>query len=414
MRKNILLLAIVILGFSNVNAKEFISLDAARMQEIKQSINDNNESREVRYAYRQLINSAKRYLKIENPSVMNKTIMPPTGDKHDYLSISRYWWPDSTKVDGLPWIQKDGITNPDTQTTAVDKKGWDLMCRSVRTLSLAYYFSDDKAYAEKAASILKTYFLDEDTKMNPNFNFAQSVPGKDQQRPYGILDARSLPEKVLDGIVLISNSEYWSNADNDKMNAWLNEYLNWLMTSETGIKGLKLKNNHGSWYKFSVGAVALYLDKKDVTAKMVNLAKESIEKHYDANGGQPQELKRTKPFFYSCFNLEALVRVASLGQKVGVDLWAFESKDNKKLAMGIDYLAPYFINRNWELSTTDVDYTLIIPTLTRVPSEYQKEEYKLMLNQVVNEVLEEKLNKKSKFKDIIEIFIQVGDYNKKA
>lgn len=35
-------------------------------------------------------------------TVVNKAVLPPSGDKHDYMSMAPYWWPDETKPDGLP------------------------------------------------------------------------------------------------------------------------------------------------------------------------------------------------------------------------------------------------------------------------------------------------------------------------
>ena len=41
-------------------------------------------------------------------SVMDKQHVPPSGDKHDYMSLGPYWWPDPDKPDGLPYIRRDG------------------------------------------------------------------------------------------------------------------------------------------------------------------------------------------------------------------------------------------------------------------------------------------------------------------
>ena len=66
-------------------------------------------------AYTSLMKSADKYLNFKVSPVTEKEIMPNSKSKNDYLSISRYWWPDETKRKGLPWVKRDGDTNPDTQ-----------------------------------------------------------------------------------------------------------------------------------------------------------------------------------------------------------------------------------------------------------------------------------------------------------
>src|SRR5207302_521491 len=46
-------------------------------------------------------------------AVTDKTQVPPSGDKHDYLSQAPYWWPNPNTPDGCPYIRKDGQRNPD-------------------------------------------------------------------------------------------------------------------------------------------------------------------------------------------------------------------------------------------------------------------------------------------------------------
>jgi len=46
-------------------------------------------------------------------SVTDKTQVPPSDDKHDYMSVGPYWWPDPSSPDGLPYIRRDGETSPE-------------------------------------------------------------------------------------------------------------------------------------------------------------------------------------------------------------------------------------------------------------------------------------------------------------
>ncbi|NBQ55754.1 MAG: alginate lyase, partial [Verrucomicrobia bacterium] len=110
-------------------------------------------------------------------------------DPHDYFSIGRYFWPDPSKPDGLPWINRDGETNPDA-VKASDEKKLSEMIHTVDYLALAYYLTGDERYGAEAARYLRGFFLDTETKMNPHLNYGQSVPGQKTGRGSGLIDTR--------------------------------------------------------------------------------------------------------------------------------------------------------------------------------------------------------------------------------
>jgi len=366
-------------------AAPFILLDSTQLANVKQMIVDGNASPRTMMAYKELLQEADRLLGIKNPTVIDKTIAPPTGDKHDYLSIGRYWWPDPNKSDGLPWIRKDGTTNPDTQTEAVDRKRLGLMIESSRVLSLAFYFSGKDVYARKAVSILKTWFIDEATRMNPHMEFGQSIPGYSEGRPYGMLDARAITFVVPDAISLLEDSQFWNSDLNSKMNSWFSAYLSWLTESDLGRQGFELENNHGSWYLVQVASLALYLENAMLVKEVVERAQTSLDHQLDKYGGQTHELARTKSFFYSCFNLEALTHIATIGSKVGLDMWNYKSKENKSLSLAIDYLAPGIQGKPWQHpSQNGPDISRLVPLLDKMSVHTKSEEYTILLREAIS------------------------------
>ena len=171
-------------------------------------------------AYKQLLKDADKALEQGPFSVMEKKHLPPSGDKHDYMSLAPYHWPDPTKPGGLPYIRKERQTNPEVkeykEKEYKDKEYQPKMCELVNTLALAYYFSDEEKYAEHAAKLLKVWFLDPETKMNPNLNFAQAIKGENTGRGAGIIDARHYV-KLVDAIGLLVSSKYWTGKDQQGM-----------------------------------------------------------------------------------------------------------------------------------------------------------------------------------------------------
>lgn len=175
------------------------SLDAKTLAVNKSKIQEGDPS--VLPAYKELLKEADKDLSYGPVSVMEKTNIPPSGNKHDYMSLAPYNWPDPTKPDGLPYIRKDGQTNPEVKEYK-DKEYMPALCDNVFKLSLAYYFSGDEKYAEHASKLLSVWFLDTATRMNPNLNFAQAIKGVNTGRGAGMIDARHFL-KVIDAVGLL-------------------------------------------------------------------------------------------------------------------------------------------------------------------------------------------------------------------
>ncbi|CAH8283906.1 alginate lyase [Mariniflexile fucanivorans] len=400
----------ILLSFKGFSVS-LLQMDTLVLYQVKQKIQDGTASERTLSAYKALISKANKLLSIENPTVMDKTIMPPTGNKHDYLSISRYWWPDPESPNGLPWSRKDGETNPDTQTNAVDRKRLGTLTSGVENLCLAYYFSNDTRYAEKAASMLKTWFLDEETRMNPHLEYAQSVPGNSKGRSSGILDGKSIASVVPDALIIISNSSYWTKNDTENINQWLSEYLTWLTESELGNTENNQKNNHASWYKFQVASLAYYLGNETLAKETVSLAQESLDQQLDFEGKQTHELERTRSFFYSCYNLEALSSIAMVGDKIDMDMWNFKSKNKKSLALAISYITPIIDGKEWPY--TDIygtDLSRLVSTLSRMSKHSKSKTYSKLLSKTIDILLKKEKSTHEK-NDILDALCLKGEIN---
>jgi hypothetical protein len=271
-------------------------------------------------------------------SVADKPQVPPSGDKHDYLSIAPYWWPDPSKPDGKPYIRKDGRTNPDRSNFDRPKIG--RLCEAVPTLALAYAMTGNEAYAARAARLLRCWFLDPATRMNPNLNFGQFIPGITEGRAAGIIETRGLIG-VVDAVGLLEGSANWTEQDAEGMRAWFRAYLDWLRTSPIGQDESSARNNHGTWYDAQVVTFALFVGDEGLARKVLTGSKARIGLQLEPDGRQPLELGRTKALGYSIMNLEGLTTLAALGDRVGVDLWHERSSDGRSIRKALDWIIPY-------------------------------------------------------------------------
>ncbi len=291
---------------------------------------------------RRIVKDGDKALKIEPTSVMEKKILPPSGDKHDYMSVGPYWWPDPKKADGLPWVRKDGKVNPATRSTDVtDYPSLKDVSKAVEKLSEAYYYTGDEKYADHAAKLLKLWFLNPDTRMNPNLNYGQAVPGANDGRPFGIIETVNWNDMVQ-RVPLLDGSASWTGADKKALQNWFADYVNWLQTSKIGKEEGNTKNNHASWYDVQVSTFALFADKPEIAREVLQKAgKRRIATQIEPDGSQPHELGRTKSWSYSTMNLRALFELAAIAESQGIDLWHYQTKDGRSLKVALDYLAPY-------------------------------------------------------------------------
>jgi hypothetical protein len=278
-------------------------------------------------------------------SVMDKTLTPPSGDKHDYMSLSRYYWPSDagTGADaGCPYVHLDGQTNPDCSSNKYDHASRHAAMDAIYNLSLAWYFTGDSKYSDRAELVVRTWFLDAATAMNPNINYGEGVPCFRTGAATGVLNWTELLGELLDGLAILdSGAPGWTSTDQQQMNAWLTSFLTWLQTNALAVAENAATNNHGTWYDVGVSALLLYLGKtSDATTLVQTSETKRIATQITASGTQPQELSRTNSWGYSNWNLEGFCRLASTAKHVNVDLWSYTPPDGGTIAQATEFLIP--------------------------------------------------------------------------
>jgi Alginate lyase len=302
-----------------------------------------NGDRQSTSAVNALIRQANRDLTETPVSVMDKSQVASNGDKHEYLSLLVYAWPNPSTKNGLPYVIHDGRMNPEVSTVA-DQNNLGLMITWVRQLGYAYYFTRNEVYASKARDLLATWFLNPSTRMRPDLSFAQLIKGNPRGQHSGIIDGANLPE-VVDAVGLLAGSKTWTKSDDKALHRWFSEYLAWLRKSALGKQEAKAANNHATWYDEQILSYALYAGNRKLARTIATTAKTTIvARQIAGNGRQPAELKRPDSWTYSTFNLDGLTRLATLASAAQVDLWEYTGPDGAGIRKALDFVAPYAKN----------------------------------------------------------------------
>jgi hypothetical protein len=336
-----------------------------------------------------LRNDADVALLMTPKSVVDKQHVPPSGDKHDFMSLGPYWWPDPYTVDGLPYIRRDGEVNPESLNDNFDRERFGKTMTAIETLALAYYFTDNSAYAEKAVILLRHWFLSPATRMNPHLQYGQAIPGRVDGRDIGIIDTRLL-SNIVDAIGLLGNSSALSDDDFNGLTLWMRDYLDWLLTSDHGKGESGQHNNHGTWYDVQVSSLACFTGQYDIAKQVItDSAVKRINTHIAADGIQPHELNRTRSWDYSIMNLDGLIRLAEMGRHVGIDLWHHITPGGASICTAIDFLAQY-VNKEWPYQQIhQINLCVTLPYhLRRAKVIFNDDSYEKILADLPDDVME--------------------------
>ena len=275
------------------------------------------------------------------------------GSIHDFYSEGDYWWPDPGNPDG-PYIQRDGMTNPDNFTD--HRKAMIRLSRIVGSLASAYKITGDEKYVSQAFTHLKAWFADEATKMNPSLLFAQAIKGRFTGRGIGIIDTIQLIE-VAQAIHIMENAKCVNRQLLANIKSWFTEYLKWLMTHNYSKDEMNAKNNHGTCWVMQVAAFAKLKGDKAIMDLCRQRYKEILLPGQMAvDGSFPEELRRTKPYGYSLFNLDAMTMVCIILSDKNNDLINFQTADGRSLKKGIEFLYPFVADKSKWTYPHDVMY----------------------------------------------------------
>lgn len=333
-----------------------------------------------------VLRAADRYLQERPITITAYSAKRSAGGRNDYFSEGDYWWPDPKDPNG-PYIQRDGMTNPDN--FVAHRHALIRLSVQMPALTAAWLITKQERYARHAAEHLRAWFVEPSTRMNPNLQYAQAIHGRVTGRGIGIIDTLHLVE-VARAIPLLP-------LDHAPVKQWFADYLRWMTTSKNGMEERDAKNNHGTCWVMQVAQFAQYTGNR----QLVDYCSERFKTvllpdQLAADGSFPLELKRTKPYSYSLFNLDAMATICQIVSTPGNDLWTFRLADGRSMQTAMAFMVPYVADKRSWPHPPDVqyfdDFPVRQPSLLFAGLAYSKPRYlqlwrKLNPDPVVEEVI---------------------------
>ena len=257
----------------------------------------------------------------------------------DFYSMGDYWWPDPTTPHGLPYIRRDGESNPENFDTHR------LLLREMRdqvaALAAGYVLDRNPKVAQRASAWLRVFFVDPATRMHPHLRFAQAIPGVTPGRGIGIIDTLHLIE-VLPALEAMANAPGIDGETITAVRAWFAEYLQWMLTHPNGIEEGATPNNHSVAYWLQVAVFARSVRHETALVEARRQWSDVILPDQMApDGSFPRELERTKSYGYSIFQLDNVALLTEVLSGPDDELWAFRLPDGRSIARAIAYLYPF-------------------------------------------------------------------------
>jgi len=286
-------------------------------------------------------------------TITSFTSVRSAGGKHDFFSEGDYWWPDPQKPEG-PYIQRDGMTNPDNFIE--HRKSMIRFSRIIASLTSAYLLTGDEKFARHAFSHARSWLIDTATRMNPHMLYAQAIKGRFTGRGIGIIDMIQFIE-VSQSLLKLERSASANKKEYVGYRKWFDDFLQWVTTHPYGLDEKKALNNHGTCWTLQVAAFAKFTKNKALLDTCRNRYKYiHLPDQMAADGSFPKELARTKPYGYSLFNLDAMTMICQILSDKKENLWQYQTSDQRSIQKGISFLYPYVNNKQQWPFKKDVMY----------------------------------------------------------
>jgi hypothetical protein len=268
------------------------------------------------------------------------------GAANDYYSEPEDYFP--SKDGEAPWVRRPSAANP--EAFAAHRDLVYELGRSVSALTAAFVVTGEDRYAARAAEHLRAWFVAPGTRMTPNLQFAQRIPGAAAGRPEGVIETVPLAE-VARSVRFLAGSNTLTAAELTAIRKWFAEYATWMNESRMGGLARDSKDQHGSSWLFQSAAYAdanvtgLTSDDSTLSALRHRFRTMTLRAEITGIGIFPHVVSSPNPYRDCLFNLDLLCLACELMTTRFDNPWEFELQDGPGLRAAVAFHYPAIGNR---------------------------------------------------------------------
>jgi hypothetical protein len=291
-----------------------------------------------------ILKLAEEALRLKPPAITDHLATNSAGGPHDFYSQGDYWWPNPTNRNGLPYVSRDGESNPDNFD--YHRMAMRNMKDAVAALAAAYALTGDDKYVTNGAKLIEVFFLDEKTRMNPNLNFAQAVLGRSSGNNFGVIDTLHLAELPV-AVSFLERSPAFPKEVDRGLKKWFADYIIWMTTATNGVKEMNTANNHSIAYFVQMASFARFTgDEKMMELSRTRFKEVLLPRQMAADGSFTLELRRTKPYGYSIFQADNVAALCILLSTPQEGFWQLKLADGRTPKLAMDFIYPYLDDKS--------------------------------------------------------------------
>ena len=237
-------------------------------------------------------------------------------------------------------------------------------------LTLASYFSDDNSYADHAVSIIKEWFLDQNTKVNPSKVFTEAT--------HRLLKTTYV-YTLFDSLRLLRKKGRFSEDEWHGLQRWFTQVMEAMDQSARAWRlGYTSKDHIGLYYDIQYSSIAAFINNSTQMYKTIQDSIARLYEHVAPDGTLHNEITKKSCESNQIFALAGWQTMDRMASKLGIDLWNQAIDDSDKysrlcrtMVTTISYLSarPRLLCEGPEPSDERIWWPLIHGTIQHCPTE---------------------------------------------
>lgn len=337
------------------------------------------------------VKQSQESLSTEHPTITaNTSFIKQTSGLNNYASLAPYYHPDPESPNGFPYIRMDGVVNRSNMSRATsDGIYLSRLCTLLTPLCILYYYTKSEDYATRAISIIDKFFINEQTKMNPNLTYSGMVIGnsmEDLRIRGATIDANRL-SIITDLIQLLKSSTSWTIEIENAMVLWFDSLSDWFKTNPRGILQNTYNHNIKTSYVKQLCSYLCFCGKiQEAKNYLEDNVRNMLSAQIDVDGRQVLEMDRTRSRHYSDFNLQLLVELAAISNSLGVNIWNYKDENGRgSIQQAMRFMCYYYQNpTKWNMSTEEKSAAMTRTWLQVGVKVYKEDQQLADVNNIVS------------------------------